>query len=135
MKRIPLLLSALALALTATAGSAAEGSRDAARLAKYEAHAGAPVKNIPYRTPVGWEVVDDDHILLTMRPKEVYLMRLSGLCIQNDRGAAAIAITSQAGRISAGFDRVKTGDEPSSCRVEEIRPIDTAAMKAAEATK
>ena len=135
MKHLMPLLAALTLTLSATAGFAEEGSRDANRLAKYEAHAGAPVKNIPYRSPLGWEVVDDQHILLTMRPKEVYLMRLSGLCIKNGRGAAAIAISSQAGRVSAGFDRVTTGDEPSSCRVEEIRPIDVAAMKAGGAEK
>ena len=128
MKHIALLLTALTLAFSATAAVAKEGTRDATRLAKYEAHAGTPVKNFPYRDPVGWEVVDDEHILLTVRPKEVYLMRVTGLCIKNHRGAPAMAISSQAGRVSAGFDRITTG-ERMSCRIEEIRPVDMAALK------
>ena len=135
MKRISLLLTALTLALTATAGFAKEPTRDQARLAKYEAHAGAPVKNFNYRDPMSWEVVDDTHLLMQMRPTETYLLRLSGLCIKNDRGAPAIRISSQAGRVQAGFDRVTTGDEPSSCRIEEIRPVDMAAVKAADKAK
>ncbi len=135
MKRISLLLTASMLALAATAGFAKEPTRDEARLAKYEAHAGAPVKNFAYRDPMNWEVVDDTHLLMTMRPTETYLLRLSGLCIKNDRGAPAIRISSQAGRVQAGFDRVSTSDEPSSCRIEEIRPVDMAAVKAADKAK
>jgi len=89
MKHIALLLTALTLAFSATAAVAKEGTRDATRLAKYEAHAGTPVKNFPYRDPVGWEVVDDEHILLTVRPKEVYLMRVTGLCIKAGRYGGA----------------------------------------------
>ena len=69
MKRISLLLTASILALTATAGFAKEPTRDQARLAKYEAHAAAPVKNFVYRDPMSWDVVDDSHILMTLRPK------------------------------------------------------------------
>ena len=29
------------------------------RLAVYQAHAGAPVKKIPYFNPIGWEEIDD----------------------------------------------------------------------------
>lgn len=134
MKHIPLLATALTLAVAGMA-FAKEPTRDQTRLAKYEAHAGTPVKNFAYRSPQSWEVIDDQHILMTLRPKETYLMRLSGLCIRNDRGAPAIAISSQAGRVSAGFDRVSTGDEPSSCRIEEIRPVDMAAVKAANQAK
>ena len=48
----------------------------------YQAHAGAPVKQIRYyNADAAGTAVDDQHVLLTMRPKEIWLMRLSGPCL------------------------------------------------------
>ena len=111
----------------------AGGATRAERLAAYQAHAGAPVKQVYYSNPVGWEEVDDQHILLTMRPRETYLMRLSGPCLDYDAGSPALVISSTAGYVASGFDRVTIGSSQLSCRIEEIRPVDMAAMRAASA--
>ena len=117
------------------AGCMSPGPTQEQRLAAYQAHAGAPVKKIRYYNPVGWEEVGDDHILVTMRPKEVWLMRLSGPCLDFDGGSPFLVISSTAGYVSTGFDRVTTGGSRISCRIEEIRQIDTIAMRAARATQ
>lgn len=124
-----LVLSTLALA----SGCASDGGmRDADKLAMYQQHADVPLKNIPYNNnPIGWESVDDEHLLLTMTPRRVYLMKLSGPCLDYNAGAPVIAISSQAGRVSAGFDRVTIGDPRLSCRIEEIREVDMVAYRKA----
>ena len=114
------------------AGCMSDGPTRADRLAMYQSHAGAPVKKIHYYNPIGWEEVDDEHIVLTMRPKEVWLMRLSGPCLDFGQGSPALFVSSQAGVVSSGFDRVTLGGSDVSCRIEEIRPVDTMAMRAAE---
>lgn len=113
------------------AGCMSHGPTQEERLAAYEAHAGAPVKRVRYYNPIGWEEIDDQHILVTMRPKEVWLMRLSGPCLDYGGGSPLLTISSSAGYVSSGFDRVATGDSGISCRIEEIRQIDTIAMRAA----
>ena len=135
MKRLtPLRLSFLALIpAMLLAGCMSGGATRMERLAAYQAHAGAPVKQIYYSNPVGWEEVDDQYILLTMRPHETYLMRLSGPCLDYDAGSPALVISSTAGYVASGFDRVTIGPSNFSCRIEEIRPVDVAAMKAASA--
>ncbi len=102
------------------------------KLALYSSHAGAPVKQIRYTTPIGWDKVDDDHLLLTTRPREAWLMRVSGPCLDWGSGKPVIHISSQAGYVSTGFDRVTVPGVPVSCRIEEIRPVDVAAVRAAQ---
>ena len=46
---------------------------DTDRLALYDAHAGAPVKQIRFYNAMGWDRIDDEHVLLNMRPKEPWL--------------------------------------------------------------
>ena len=105
------------------------GMTDAERLEAFQAHAGEPVDKIRYFSPIGWDKVDDDHIVVTTRPSEQYLMRLSGPCLDFAGGAPVIAISSQAGYVSAKFDRVTASGSPMSCRIEEIRPVDVRAMR------
>ena len=54
---------------------------DAESLSLYSAHAGEPVRTIRYFDPISWEKVDDNHLLLTMRPREVYLLTIGGPCL------------------------------------------------------
>ena len=131
MKTLRTMMAALSATLL-LAGCMSNGGTRAERLAAYQSHAGAPVKQIRYYNPIGWEEVDDDHILLTMRPKEVWLMKLSGPCLDFGNSSPALAISSQAGFVSSGFDRVSIGGSNLSCRIEEIRPVDTMAMREAE---
>lgn len=135
MKIIRKYLAALPGAVLAgtllVAGCASSGPTRGEQLATYLAHAGAPVRQIRYHNPLGWEEVDDQHILVTMRPKEVWLMRLSGPCLDYDAGSPLLVISSQAGVVSSGFDRVSSGGSPVSCRIEEIRKVDMMAIREA----
>ncbi len=123
----------LACALTAVLSACASYApmRDADRLALYQAHAGAPVRDISYFNPMSWEEIDDDHIVVRMRPTQSWLMRISGPCLRLGDGSPVIAISSQAGRTSSGFDRVSVSGSEASCRIEEIRPVDLKAVSAA----
>lgn len=131
--RISLLLASI-LIISAACASAPRQS-DAVKLAQYQMFSGEPVRSINYSsvTSPGFSVVDDEHVLLETRPSEAYLLTLSGPCLEYDRGSPVLGISSQFGRISAGFDRVTVGSQPSmSCIVKEIRPVDLKAMREAE---
>ena len=121
--------------LLAGCASSSHYQTDVQRLETYQAYAGAPVRKIPYFNPIGWEEIDDQHILVTMKPREVWLMRLSGPCLDFAGGSPALVISSQAGYVSTGFDRVATGSSQLSCRIEEIRQVDTIAMREARAAQ
>lgn len=129
MTKNTLLAGAVVAVLTACASHAPIS--DSERLALYQAHAGAPVRNISYFNPMGWEEVDDEHIVVRMRPTESWLMRLSGPCLRLGDGSPAIAITSTAGRTSSGFDKVSVSGTEASCIIDEIRPVDMKAVSAA----
>ena len=103
---------------------------DAESLSLYSAHAGEPVRTIRYFDPISWEKVDDNHLLLTMRPREVYLLTIGGPCLGWGGASPAIGISSQAGYVSAGFDRISVPDVPGGCRIEQIRPVDIGAVRA-----
>jgi len=114
------------------AGCASHGATDEQRLSLYQAHASAPVKKIRYFNPTGWEEIDEHHILVTMRPSEAWLMRLSGACLDFTGGSPVLLISSQFGYVSTGFDRVSTGDSRMSCRIDEIRQVDMLAIREAQ---
>ena len=126
-------LAAVPAALLLLAGCTSGGPTRAEKLAAYQAYAGAPVRQIRYYSPIGWEEVDGEHILLTMRPRENYLMRLSGPCLDYAAGLPVLVVSSTAGYVASGFDRVSVGSPRLSCRIEEIRPLDLQALRAAEA--
>jgi hypothetical protein len=134
MMRKMISLVALASA-TLLLGACASGMTRAERLSLYEAHAGEPLSKINYFSPQGWEEVDDNHILVTFRPSEVYLMRLNGPCLDYDNGSAAMLIsTSTGGWVQQKFDRVSFGGG-MSCRIEEIRAVDMPAVRAARSAQ
>ena len=105
MKRNHWTLAAGIAAAALLAGCASNQTK-AEKLAMYQAHASEPVRQVPYFSPQGWEEVDRDHIIVTMRPSEAYLMRLNGPCLDYDNGAAAMLISSTAGVVQPKFDRV-----------------------------
>ncbi|MEO6364964.1 MAG: DUF6491 family protein [Luteimonas sp.] len=132
MKRQSSVLLALLIAALASACASDGGMRDAEKLAMYQQHADVPLKNIPYNNnPIGWESVDGEHLLLTVTPRNVYLMKLSGPCLDYNSGSPSIEISSQVGRVSAGFDRVTIGDPRLTCRIEEIRKVDMVSYRKA----
>ena len=124
-----LLLAASIATLLAACATTRMG--DAEKLALYQSNAAAPVKTIRYTDPISWEKVDDDHLLLTLRPREVYLMTVDGPCLDWAGALPAIGISAQAGFVSAGFDRIQVPDVPGGCRIREIRPVDIVAVRRA----
>ena len=124
-----LLLAASIATLLAACATTRMG--DAEKLALYQSNAAAPVKTIRYTDPISWEKVDDDHLLLTLRPREVYLMTVDGPCLDWAGASPAIGISAQAGFVSAGFDRIQVPDVPGGCRIREIRPVDIVAVRRA----
>ena len=125
-----LLVSLLAAAsLTACATNR---MNDTDRLAMYQANAGEPVRQIRYRNAMGWDRVDGSHVLLNMRPTEAWLLELSGNCLDWGGGSPGVQILSNSDWIVSKFDRLKAVASPVTCRIEEIRPIDVAGLRAAQ---
>ena len=126
------LSAAAMLMLGACATTPKEASAD--KLARYQSFAGEPVRSIPYNATGshGFDVIDEQHMVVETRPSAGYLFSLSGPCLR-DNSAPVLNITSQVGRVSAGFDRVSSLSQPGmTCIVKEIRPLDMKALRAAE---
>lgn len=111
----------IALGLTACASGRMSG---ADRLALFESHAGMPVSHVRYFDPMGWERVDDQHVVLHMRPTESWLLTLSGPCLSWSSGSPLLKVSSLNGMMLSTFDKVTTPDSRFSCMIQEIRPID-----------
>ena len=105
---------------------------DTDRLALYDAHAGAPVKQIRFYNAMGWDRIDDEHVLLSMRPNDTWLLRVSGPCLDWGSASPTLRLSSTGPYVMAKFDRILTEGSPISCRIEEIRPVDVKAMRAAQ---
>ncbi|GHB98682.1 DUF6491 family protein [Thermomonas carbonis] len=125
-----LLLSLLAVA--SLSACATNRISDTDRLALYEAHAGEPVKQIRNHNAMGWDRIDDQHVVLSMRPTESWLLRVSGPCLDWGSGSPVLRLSSSGAYVMAKFDRILTDGSPVSCRIEEIRPVDVKAMRAAQ---
>ena len=119
------------LAVLSLAACATNRMSDNDRLAMYQASAGEPVKQIRNTNAMGWDRVDDQHIVLNMRPTESWLLTVSGPCLDWGRGSPVLRLSSTGPYVMAKFDRILTEGSPASCRIEEIRPVDVKAMRAA----
>ena len=117
--------------LACTVAGCATPSRDASRaLAPYLAHAGEPVSQFHYfGRAMGWQRIDDEHVVLDVKPRESWLLRISGPCLDWDSGAATLGLTSRNGVVVARFDQVLVKGSPMGCRIEEIRPLDMKALR------
>ena len=128
-------MKALILPMLAALGLAACATNrisETDRLAIYDAHSGAPVKQIRYYNAMGWDRIDDQHVLLNMRPSETWLLKVSGPCLDWGSASPVLRLSSTGPYVMAKFDRVLTAGSPVSCRIEEIRPVDVKAVRAAE---
>jgi hypothetical protein len=119
MKTI-LVSTLVAFGLTACASGRVN---DADRLAAYLADAGEPVRQVPYVNASGWERVDDEHVVLTMRRNQRWLLTLSGPCLSWNRTSPVLNVVTQDGMMLSTFDKVYTPDSKISCLVREIRPL------------
>ncbi len=81
---------------------------------------------------MGWDRIDGEHVLLNMRPKESWLLTLSGNCLDWGTGSPFLAVNSQTGWLITKFDSIKVAGSPVNCRIKEIRPVDMQAVRVAE---
>ncbi len=127
MKTILLsLLVALGVSACATRPS------DADRLALYLSHAGAPVSKVIYREPIGWDRIDDQHVALQLRPRESWLLTLSGPCLNWGNGSPFLGLQPFSGMTLAKFDKVIVPGSQITCMIQEIRPLDMKAIRSGE---
>ena len=130
------LVLAAALAVATLSGCATDGGlRDEQRLALYREHAGEPVTSFQYFGRLyGWTPLGDRALAVWTRPSQAYLLELTGSCLDLEY-AHAITVTNQSGRVHARFDDVLVLGSNTMripCRIEQIRPVDSAALKQAE---
>ena len=114
------------------AGCASNRPSDAERLALYMAHAGAPVSQVRYLQPLSWDRIDDQHVVLEMRPNESWLLALSGPCLDWGRDSPFIGIAPLNGMVLSRFDKVVVPGSQVTCTIREIRPLDLKALRDAE---
>ena len=123
------------LAVLATACATGASRSDGERLALYSAHAGAPVNKFRYYGSLNsWTGLGDDALAVWTRPSEAWLLNLSGPCPDLEF-AHAITVSNTFNMVSARLDSVTvhgTGTMQIPCRIEQIRPIDVQALRAAE---
>lgn len=139
-KLVPICALVVLLGACATDGPSS-ASRDAARIAELRAAAGDPVRGIRFSgMVVSWTAVGDTVVAVWTRPREAWLFELVGRC-PGLRSALSLGFTSQAGRVTAGFDRIvvrSRGPSPVSsnagCRIREIRPLSLATLRGGETT-
>lgn len=116
---------------------ASSGMSPDQKLATYQEAAGEPVKSFRYFGSInGWTPLDDRNIAVWTRAQEAWLLTFDGSC-RDVEWAPAISLTQQGNSVYAGFDKVLAHDGGSSgipCRIDEIRPLDTAMIKSAEKT-
>jgi hypothetical protein len=129
--KTPILLASLALLAGCATGLSA---RDGEQLARYRAHAGAPVDSFRYLGRMdSWTSLGSETLAIWTSPSQAWLLELHGPCPDLDF-ARAIGISESAGRVHARFDRVTpigTGTAGHSCAIREIRPLDVKAIRAA----
>jgi hypothetical protein len=119
----------LSLALSGCAADGGPRAREAARLALFEAHAGEPVENFRFWRMDRWEGLGRDAVAIWTRPDEAWLLRVQEPCTGLEY-ATVIGLSSNLNRVHRAFDAVLF--EKQRCRIEQIRPVDARALKAAQ---
>jgi hypothetical protein len=120
------------LAVLGIAGCASNRISEADRLAIYKANAGAPVMQIRNSGAMGWDRIDDHHVLLHTRPRDTWLLEVSGPCLDWGSASPIMRLSSSGPYVIAKFDRILLEGSPVSCRIEEIRLVDDKAVREAE---
>lgn len=93
---------------------------------KYQDYAGEPIRSFSMPRLDGWTVVDDKLLVVRTNINQEYLIKVAGFC-PDLKFANAIGVTSFAGNVDK-FEKVIVGKD--KCMINEIRPIDSARMKA-----
>ena len=92
----------------------------------YTDYVGEPVKSFYMPNFDGWTPVSKDQLVVWAGINEAYLLSVKGYC-PDLKFANTIAVTSTANTVDK-FEKVIVGRD--TCFIDEIRPVDTKAMKA-----
>ena len=128
-------MKAVVIAIVAMCGlSACATNRlsDAERLDIYKAHAGEPVSKIRNFSLIDWQLVDDEHVVLRTKPNESWLLTVAGPCLDMGGASPSLGISSSGAYIMSKFDRILVKDSGIDCMIQEIRPVDVKAVRAAQ---
>jgi len=125
------LICALSAGCATTAPSITLNSADAQRLAEVSAVAGKPVSSFRFLSMSSFEPIGDRDLLVFTSPRSAWLLHLDGSCRDLDFDPF-LGLTSTFNRVSAGFDSVVARGNPIPCRIQQIRPVDTAVLRRAE---
>ncbi|MGY0503822.1 DUF6491 family protein [Luteimonas sp. e5] len=105
------------------------------RLANLMAHAGEPVSSIMYGSGgSGFDLVDDEHLVLSVSPRRNFLIRVDPSCLSWAAGSPALVVdNTSSGQLSVNFDAIRLRSTPGvRCTIREIRPLDLQAAREAE---
>lgn len=130
MKAVLAIVSIAALAACSSTGPV----RESQQLFDYRANSGPPVDGFRAAGRIrSWTPLGDSAVAVWTGSNRAWLLELDEPCPALDF-AEAIQVSDSVGRVSAGFDRVTAigGGPTVSCRIEQIRPIDVAALRRAE---
>lgn len=123
------------LAAMLLAGCASSSITDGEKLALYRANAGEPVDSFRFFGRLdGWAALGDSAVAVWTRPREAWLLELTGSCPDLPY-SHSIAVTSSMGRVHARFDKVQPLGTPAfgvPCHIREIRPLDVSAIREGE---
>lgn len=121
----------LGFAGLALAGCASVGptERMSQRLDLYQDVAQAPVKSFHFWQMYRWEPLGREHLAVWTRLDTAFLIEVQKPCSGLDF-AHVVGLSSTQNRVYSRFDDVRFDDQ--RCRIAQIRPVDVAALKAAE---
>ncbi|WP_282167152.1 DUF6491 family protein [Shewanella japonica] len=103
--------------------SASEASKQKAALYQFDEL--TEVTSIDNFRMDGWRTMDNRTVFVDSRPKQTYLIVLSGVNT-NLTFAKALVITSRMGKVTVGFDTISTGDAPQfKSQIKKIYQIDS----------
>ena len=130
MSNIRAWIIVLAGTLLAACSSVPYGQRLQQRQQAYSAAAGAPVRS--FRLVMGasiysWEPLSETQLVVYTLPMRAFLIDVwpcNNLTFTN-----GIGLTSFAGQVQTGFDKVLTGRGYVPCAIKQIRPVDLAQLK------
>ncbi|GAB2588013.1 hypothetical protein ISP15_07140 [Dyella jejuensis] len=134
MAKMHVLTAALLGLYLAACSSIPYGQRLQVRQQQYNAAAGASVQG--FRLILGniysWEPLSDTQLVVYTLPTRAYLLDVwpcSNLTFTN-----GIGLTSFAGQVQTGFDKVMVGRGFMPCMIKQIRPVNLAQLKMEKAT-
>lgn len=125
-----IIAAVLVLGLAPMAQAASTDSPDNERLAEVKQYAGDKVERFRYAHLLGYEVLSDTAVLIRTRIDEAYLMKLRRPCPMLN-STLSIGLKHTISRtFQLPFDTVVV--DGTKCFVDWMRPVDYAAMSAAD---